>query len=224
MKMTSGRYVRPVLAVALVLGLSAGAPVAVADVVLGCKNKTTGAVRIVADAATCRPSEIAVSWNAQGEPGPAGPAGPPGPTGPTGPTGPAGPQGEQGPAGPAGARSGVVSRAGGILAGQGYTVVKVGVGVYRIILDPPLGTGFAIPVVTPFEANAGDRVAYLSVVGNGFFTVAFFDRTNPAPTPLDSQFTFIVMDSDAGPAPASSAQQATFDAAMDVTDSEIVAP
>jgi len=118
----------------------------------------------------------------------------------------------------------VVSRAGDILAGEGYTVAKLGVGEYRIVLDPALGAGFAIPVVSSFEGNAGDRVPYLQVVGQNFFAVRFFDRTNPAPTPVDSQFTFIVMDSNMGPASASSARQAMPDAAADVENSEIVAP
>jgi hypothetical protein len=59
------------------MGLALALPgAASADVLVGCKNKTNGNVRVVADAAMCRVSEIAISWNATGEQGPAGPAGP----------------------------------------------------------------------------------------------------------------------------------------------------
>jgi hypothetical protein len=190
-------FARPLVTAALILGLSFGGASANASVILGCKNKTNGAVRIVAEVATCRNSEVAVYWNSQGEVGPAGPAGP------AGPEGPPGPQGEQGPAGPGGARSGVVSRDGLILAGQGFTVTKLGTGFYRIDLDPDLGSAFAVPVVSSFEGNAGDRVPYVHTVGGNFFEVRFFERTTPAPTFIDSQFSFIVMDSAVGgPAPA----------------------
>jgi hypothetical protein len=213
MHATIASFTRPVLTAALMLGLSLGGTSANADVILGCKNKTNGVVRIVADAATCRNSELAVSWNAQGD---VGPAGPEGPAGPAGPAGPEGPQGEQGPAGPGGARSGVVSRGGDILAGQGFTVTKLDTGYYRISLDPALGRAFAVPVVTAFEGNAGDRVAYVHLVGGNFFEVRFFERTTPAPTLIDSQFSFIVMDSAVGgPAPSAARAAASGDAAAE---------
>ncbi len=74
-----------------------------ADTIVACANKTNGMLRVVGSAADCRNSELPLSWNSQGVPGPAGPAGPPGPAGAAGPAGPAGPTGETGPAGPAGA-------------------------------------------------------------------------------------------------------------------------
>jgi hypothetical protein len=185
--------------------LAAGVPSANADIILGCKNATNGMVRIVADAATCREGEVAVSWNAQGV---AGPAGPEGPAGPAGPQGAQGPQGEEGPPGPGGARSGVVARDGSILAGEGFTVTRLDVGEYRITLDPDLGDGFAIPVVTSFEGNAGNMVPYIDLVGGAAFEVRFFERTTAAPTGIDSQFTFIVMDSAAG-GPAAATATAT---------------
>lgn len=58
-----------------------------ADVVIACMNKTNGGVRVVTDAVQCQNSEVPISWNAEGLPGPAGPTGPAGPAGPTGPTG-----------------------------------------------------------------------------------------------------------------------------------------
>jgi len=223
MRMTLGRSVRPLLAASLMLGLFVGAPVAVADIVLACKNNTNGAVRIVADAATCRENEVPVSWNTQGE---VGPAGPEGPAGPAGPEGPQGPQGEQGPPGPGGARSGVVARDGSILAGEGFTVVRLDTGQYRITLDPDLGDGFAIPVVTSFEGNAGNMVPYIGTVGPAFFDVRFFERTTAAPTLIDSQFTFIVMDSAAGGPAAAAAAGARFSASSttDTETPEIAAP
>src|SRR5262245_4490579 len=70
--------------------------IASGDVLIACKNKTNGNVRIVDNAVMCRPSEVAFSFNAQGVPGPTGPTGPTGPAGPTGPTGPAGAAGVSG--------------------------------------------------------------------------------------------------------------------------------
>jgi Lamin Tail Domain/Collagen triple helix repeat (20 copies) len=83
-------------------------------VINACVKRKDGRVRIVAASASCRRNELALAWNAQGEPGPAGPAGPAGRAGATGPAGTAGapgPKGEPGargetgaagPAGPAG--------------------------------------------------------------------------------------------------------------------------
>jgi hypothetical protein len=220
MRATIGSFTRPLVTAALLMGLSLGGTSANADVILGCKNKTNGAVRIVADAATCRNSEVAVSWNAVGE---VGPAGPEGPAGPAGPAGPEGPQGEQGPIGPGGARSGVVSRDGNILAGQGFTVTKVDTGHYRITLDPDLGSAFAVPVVTSFEGNALDRVAYIHVVGGNFFEVRFAERTTPAPTLIDSQFSFIVMESNVG-GPAPSAARVSTSSMSEAEAGTIAAP
>ena len=63
-----------------------------------CKNMTNGNLRAVATAADCRSSEVALSFDAQGPPGPAGPQGA------TGPQGPAGPQGATGAVGPQGVK------------------------------------------------------------------------------------------------------------------------
>ena len=99
-----------VAAVASVLG--ARAVEAQSPVIQACVGPD-GLVRIVSNAAACRASETAVSWNVQGSqgsqgvPGPQGPQGSPGPAGPqgaVGPTGPAGPAGVAGPTGPSGAQ------------------------------------------------------------------------------------------------------------------------
>jgi hypothetical protein len=79
-----------------------GSRVAASGVIHACEQKNSGALRHVAAGEACRPSELALSWNATGAQGPAGPAGPAGPRGATGPAGPQGPTGATGPQGPAG--------------------------------------------------------------------------------------------------------------------------
>jgi hypothetical protein len=92
-----------------------------------------------------------------------------------------------------------VGRDGQILAGTGFTVAKVSVGHYRVTYAPdPFGGGFAVPVVTAFEGNAGSQVAYIHVVRGDFFEVRFFDRTTVAPTLIDAQFSFHVISSALG--------------------------
>ena len=101
---------RRLLLVALPLALVAGVALAAqpsgrrpsSAVINACVKKKDGRVRIVAAAASCRRNEQAVSWNAQGQPGPAGPAGAAGAAGQPGPTGPAGAPGPAGIAGPKG--------------------------------------------------------------------------------------------------------------------------
>jgi hypothetical protein len=75
-----------------VAGLAYATIPAAGGVIHGCYQKNVGNLRVI-DPATdkCRPSEIAISWNAQG---PKGDPGPQGPVGPQGPQGPAGPPGE----------------------------------------------------------------------------------------------------------------------------------
>ena len=102
---------RRLLLVALPLALVAGVALAAqpsgrrpsSAVINACVKKKDGRVRIVAAAASCRRNEQAVSWNAQGQPGPAGPAGAAGQPGPTGPAGAPGPAGIAGPKGDPGA-------------------------------------------------------------------------------------------------------------------------
>ncbi len=45
------------------------------DVIYACYKKVNGQLRIVKDASKCRPSELPISWNQIGPPGPEGPAG-----------------------------------------------------------------------------------------------------------------------------------------------------
>jgi hypothetical protein len=83
------------------LGVASAATGATTTVIRGCYSPSGGALRITD---TCRPGEVAISWNAEGPAGPAGPVGPAGPPGSAGAAGPAGPPGPTGPAGKRGAR------------------------------------------------------------------------------------------------------------------------
>ena len=110
---------RRLLLVAVPMALAAGVALAAQPsgrrpsnaVINACVKKKDGRVRIVAASASCRRNELALAWNAQGQPGPAGQAGPAGRAGATGPAGSAGAAGakgepgapgERGAAGPAG--------------------------------------------------------------------------------------------------------------------------
>jgi hypothetical protein len=191
-----------VLVVLLIAGstlVSAHGAGVVAGVIHSCVHDANGKIRIVGADDECGPNETALDWNAIG---PQGEQGPPGPQGEQGPPGP------QGPAGPSLARSGVVSREGTVLAGSGFTVTKLGVGEYRITFAPNPFNGFAVPVVTSFEGNAGAMVPYIDLVGGNLFEVRFLERTTAAPTPIDSQFSFVVVDSNLGAATQAAASRA----------------
>lgn len=54
------------------------------NIIYGCFKKNEGQLRIVKQGSRCLPSEVPISWNQAGLPGPAGPAGPAGPQGPPG--------------------------------------------------------------------------------------------------------------------------------------------
>jgi hypothetical protein len=71
------------------------------NVVNACYQKNAGELRLVNQAADCRPSEIPISWNIVGPQGPPGNVGPQGPIGPQGDIGPPGPEGPEGPPGAA---------------------------------------------------------------------------------------------------------------------------
>ena len=84
----SARVIPPLALLCLALVLPFGAS---AEVVIACKHKTNGKLRMIDDAVLCTKSEVAISWNTVGVPGPEGPQGADGPEGPVGPAGPAGP-------------------------------------------------------------------------------------------------------------------------------------
>src|SRR3954451_21965900 len=107
-----------ILAGATGVAYATAAVVTSSGVIHACKNDTNGDLRMVSAASTCRNSESAVDWNAEGPKGDRGPAGPTGATGAAGAKGdagdagvqgPPGATGPQGPAGPAGADGAVRS-------------------------------------------------------------------------------------------------------------------
>jgi hypothetical protein len=105
------RLVKVAIALAMLVGAGSLAavattrPAAESNVILACRAKITGLLRVVSDSSKCTKRELPISWNIQGLAGPAGAQGPkgdqggPGPQGDRGPQGPAGPQGTQGPTG-----------------------------------------------------------------------------------------------------------------------------
>jgi hypothetical protein len=103
------------LVTALVVALACGgAALAVggsaADTIKGCYKKSTGDLRVLKSGASCKSSELAISWNkdgpkgAAGAPGAKGADGAPGAKGDTGATGPQGEPGAKGADGAAGAK------------------------------------------------------------------------------------------------------------------------
>lgn len=88
----------PALVVAIVALVAAVGGFAVASIPSGngtihaCYQKENGQLRVIDKDAnqSCRPSEVALTFNQKGPAGPTGPAGPKGATGPAGPTGPSG--------------------------------------------------------------------------------------------------------------------------------------
>jgi hypothetical protein len=79
--------IQAILAMVLIVGV---ASISHGQVINGCVNKTTGALRVI-QSGTCRKAEYSISFNAQG---PRGDKGDPGPQGPKGDKGDTGPQGK----------------------------------------------------------------------------------------------------------------------------------
>jgi hypothetical protein len=141
---------------------------------------------------------------ATGAQGLAGPQGPGGPQGPVGPPGGIGPQGEQGPAGPMGpvgpAGTGPFFIAGWVRAdasirtGNGFTVVRLSAGTYRITIPPtPLGR-FLVTTVSPVLPSAIARVVSYDKSGldaSHAIVIEIHDLTGAF---LNSDFNFIVME------------------------------
>src|SRR5437764_13029221 len=95
-----GRGGRLLLALAVgggIFGIATAVQADIPDsgVIHACYQKQNGQLRVIdADQGqSCRPSEVALSWNQTGPTGATGATGPPGPTGPRGATGPTGPKG-----------------------------------------------------------------------------------------------------------------------------------
>ncbi|MDP9281974.1 MAG: hypothetical protein M3P38_07735 [Chloroflexota bacterium] len=111
----------------------------------GCYQKVDGVLRVIDLASqTCRPSEIAISWNQTGPQGATGATGPIGPTGPTGATGTSGatgatgatgtqgPQGDIGPVGPPGPASAQPELPPDPYDGQGANLQGIGSLTYSV--------------------------------------------------------------------------------------------
>src|SRR5262245_49837398 len=95
---------RGMIAVSLFFGSVAFASCVEAQtaVIYACVANSSGAIRIVSAAATCKGNETKINWNQGGPQGAVGPQGPQGTPGPAGATGPQGVQGNQGSTGPKG--------------------------------------------------------------------------------------------------------------------------
>jgi collagen triple helix repeat protein len=77
---------------------------ATSTMIRGCYAKSTHVLRVLnSPASRCASTELSISWNQQGPPGPRGKRGLQGDPGPTGPAGATGPMGPQGPKGDTGA-------------------------------------------------------------------------------------------------------------------------
>jgi len=174
---------RAIPALAL-MGLALALPgAASADVLIGCKNKTNGNVRVVADAAMCRVSEIAISWNAAGTQGPAGPAG-------------TGVKTVSGIINADGTKNGVTP--------NGFTSTRLNLGRYQI--EYPAGTWQSFPVmtVTPFGVNGAYGNAIVSsalgfVDGSAKFVIDMTIANASAGTYFDNAFMFITAAAQATP-------------------------
>lgn len=201
-------------------GLGVGVAVASGhdDAIHGCYNATNGNLRVAEE---CREGEMAISWNEQGPEGAQGPIGPQGPAGPAGPQGeqglagpqgPAGPAGLQGPAGPQGPAGAGVTTISGIVNADGtanpvtpngFTVIRLGEGVYEVSF--PVGTWQSFPVmtVTPFGiSGAYGNPVVASALGFGDGSAQFVIRmsaTTPGQTLFDNAFMFVATASLASP-------------------------
>jgi hypothetical protein len=108
---TKQRVTRLLLIALGILATSSAAAFATAQVIggngviQGCyrtsEDDRKGELRVVSDPASCKTSELPLSWNVQGPKGDTGDTGPQGPLGAQGPQGPLGPPGPQGQSGAA---------------------------------------------------------------------------------------------------------------------------
>lgn len=158
-----------------------------ADVIVACKAKTTGILRVVGSATECRTSEVAISWNAAGQ------SGPPGAQGVQGPTGPAGP--------------GVKTIAGFVVfdgtlaipgAGAGVTATRLGEGSYRITFAAGTWSTSPIMTVTPLGMvddykKAHIMLSYRNGDGSAVVEIDMVGTFNGVDVRGDNSFTFIAV-------------------------------
>lgn len=168
-----------ILSGALVALLAAVAGVALAGIpdsdgtIHGCRNATTGALRVIGSRAHCRTSERRLDWNVRGPRGEAGPAGP------------AGPQGEPGP--------GLASF--DELAGLACTL---GANAGSISIDYGTDGAAQIRCVVPGPPTAPIRVNEFSTGVEGALTDEFVELFNPGAQPADLSGYKLVYRSAAG--------------------------
>ena len=141
------------------------------NVILACRAKVTGLLRVVSDSSKCTKRELPISWNIQG---PAGSAGSPGPAGPAGAQGPKGDQGipgvkgDKGDTGPAGGIAGrhVVEAFDVSSNGFAQQIVQCPTG------QVPTGGGSAISGQIGDGNGNGPRITYDGPFNNGWLGTA----------------------------------------------------
>lgn len=189
------RAIPPLALLCLALALPFGAS---AEVVIACKHKTNGKLRMIDDAVLCTKSEVAISWNTVGVPGPEGPQGADGTDGPQGPAGPAGP----------GVKTvaGIVSGSTGLpiaVTPNGFTSMRQGLGHYLVTFPPGSFTRFPVVLVTTNGGSAGlppfamarvEGASFNPGDGSGTFEVGI-SSTMPEVTRIDGTFHFIAAES-----------------------------
>ena len=133
------------LAFATGMWVSAGTE---SSVIRACAD-SAGRLRLLAQGASCKRHETAVSWNVVGPQGPAGPPGTTGPQGPPGPAGAAGAPGEVGPPGPQGMQGVAGSPGANALEVRDAADVLIGSfalgGVPLAVTTAPDGTRYGLP-------------------------------------------------------------------------------
>ena len=168
-------------------------------VISSCYTKSTGTIRVIDSAATCKTGETSLNWNQQGaaglpgpkgDPGPPGPKGDPGDPGPKGDPGAPGPKGDPGPPGPPGAGAPLFASVhqGALVAGDATNLTHLASGEYEVDFAPDIGNCavvaqdngvFGSPVTLQTELD--------SELGNGRLIVEFLDGS----TPVDTDFSVI---------------------------------
>lgn len=190
MSVFSGRVPRILLVAGVAVGIAAGAALAtsaistgVVSTIVACKNQYAW-LRVVPSAASCKPTETAISWSVQGPAGPAGTNGTNGSNGTNGANGPAGPTGPSGSSSPD-------ARFGGAINGFATNSAAEGRG-RECTLGEIILTAGAVANGTPANGqllSIAQNTALFSLLGtyyggNGTTTFALPDLRSAAPNGL----------------------------------------
>jgi hypothetical protein len=119
--------------------------------IFACVNNSTGAVRIVSSATTCRAGEHKINWNNPGLSGLSGNPGPQGPQGAQGLPGKTGTSGPEGPRGPAGSTVGYWATGQNIGLDEGFP------GVLVAETAPVVEGTYYVTASTLLTVGSGDR-------------------------------------------------------------------